>query len=284
MKRFFTLLCICVVIHAAEASDPFDVNLLVNPGAESDGLSNVQTGWTPIVGDASVYKYVLPFGNSANYLDTNDPGPSDRGTNYFWGGTSFNSIMMQQVTIPDTYTNYTDQGRLNCQLSGWLGGYINDGDYATITAVLLDKDYNTLTNLSIGPVTHFDRNDLTGLQFRSTEGDVPAGTRFARVLVEFFLFQGQNNDGYADNISLEFTPTTRITYFSKTNEVYYFTVDNLFTVTTNAIDYQTDMTSNTWTHLTDFVATNATINITATNNTPPSNLFFRISCNFQPNE
>ena len=273
MKRLAVLfLSLCHAVLGAY----FDVNLLTNGGAEADGIGYVQTGWTwnPITdGEPSIQAY----NTSGGWPTSSSPGPSDRGTNFFYGGESPFSFMRQTNHVPDAYTNYLDEGLLNYIFSGWFGGYDTDPDFVFATAQFLDVNSTLLTNRTIGPVTVIQRNNETGLFYRSAEGDVPTGTRKILVTVQFTRFQGTVNDAYADNISVEFTPKTRITYFSKTNDIFYFTIDNLFTPSTNAIDSISYIKSNGWSFVTDFVATNTTMSVTATNSLLPSNLFFRIS-------
>ena len=92
----------------------------------------------------------------------------------------------------------------NWNLSGWLGGYLDQEDRTSVTAIFKDVSGGTLDNGSIGPVTAADRNYLTGFLERTATGLIPVGTRKIQVQIDAIRATGYN-DGYADNLSLVIT-------------------------------------------------------------------------------
>jgi hypothetical protein len=86
-------------------------------------------------------------------------------------------------------------------LTGWLGGWANQGDNALFYVQFLDGSGNELGNSAIGPVTPQDRNNQTGLFFRANEGFLPMGTSNLSFWLSMERLVSGDNDGYADNLS-----------------------------------------------------------------------------------
>lgn len=180
------------------------VNLLFNPGAEADrGMSDQRvhqniSGWlNPGPYGVTVVRYGSPDG----YPAPADPGPDDRGENFFCGGAAATTVATQQVglwPIIDT----VDSGKAVFTLSGWLGGYRDQGDNATVSVRFLDGDFQTLGVGVIGPVGGADRGGATGLVYRETTGWVPGMSRWVEVELVCVRDAGEGNDGCADNLSL----------------------------------------------------------------------------------
>ena len=97
-------------------------------------------------------------------------------------------------------------GGVNATLRGDLGGYLTDGDRATVTVRFRDTGGATVGDmLQIGPVLHSERSNQTTLVPRSTLAAVAPGATDAFVTVLFENFAGLYTDGYADNLSLTLT-------------------------------------------------------------------------------
>ncbi len=146
---------------------------------------------------------VVQYNSPGGYPGDGDPGPNERGLNFFAGGWA----------TTDTYATWDIEvsnlagaidGGARWTLSGWLGGYLDQEDRATVTAIFLDDSGDILNSNTIGPVTASDRSYLTGLLERTSTGSVPAGTRQIQVRVDAVRETGYN-DGYADNLSLIIT-------------------------------------------------------------------------------
>jgi hypothetical protein len=185
--------------RTAEAG--FGVNLIANPDAEAGGPGPTSDtvvavpGWTT-QGNFTIHQYGDPF-----YLTTTSPGPSDRGSNFFYGGPANSSSSGSQIIDESSDIATIKTGRVTYDLSGWLGGYDSQGDNAVLTVTFLGTSNTVLGSASIGPVSNTDRDNISGLLFRDTTGDLPAGTLMIDVQLQMTRLQGSDNDGYADNLS-----------------------------------------------------------------------------------
>lgn len=177
-------------------------NLVDNPGA--DAGAGAPTGyeivpvpnWLPTSGFTAV-----PWDLPGGFPTSSDPGPADRGANFFSGGSNNQvSTASQEISVA-AYAALIDGGGCSYALSGWLGGYASQSDHATLAATFRDGSGAALATVSIGPVTVSDRGSATGLLFRSTNGLLPGGTRSALLVLTMTRFVGSYNDGYADSLS-----------------------------------------------------------------------------------
>ena len=198
-------------------------NLIVNGDAElgqGDPIGNAVGGNIPTIpgwtttGNFSVLKYgatgfsfTNPFGNVVNVTlpATNVPGPSDRGTNLFFGGADRASSSASQLIDVSDLASTIDAGQGAFGLSGWLGGYSTDEDSASLNITFLNQANQFLGIASIASPTPLQRSNTTGLFLQSTDGFVPVGTRQINVLLNATYARGRVNDAYADNISLVVT-------------------------------------------------------------------------------
>jgi hypothetical protein len=176
-------------------------NLIVNGDAEAgpggDG-STVEPapGWTT-TGNFNVIQY-----GQDDYVAPTDPGPPDRGNNFFAGGPNDPlSTASQSVNVSGSAAPI-DGGKAGFQLSGWLGGWDDQEDNAVLTATFKGISGQVLGSASVGPVSAEERHNQTGLLQRSANGVVPKGTRSVDLLLVLTREAGANNDGYADNLSL----------------------------------------------------------------------------------
>lgn len=183
-------------------------NLIFNGDAEfdrgftSNNFDQYASGWDdPGPNQMNILTYDAPNG----FPSASDPGPSDRGDNFFSGGQSEESTMTQLVDVSNLAA-LIDTGEVDFHLSGWLGGYASQDDRTQLTARFLDENESELGSAILPAVTAADRSNQTGLLYRELFGDLPTTTRF----VEFELYAlrtgGGENDGYADNLSFVLTP------------------------------------------------------------------------------
>jgi hypothetical protein len=105
---------------------------------------------------------------------------------------------MQLITLAP---GAASSGKLVYVLSGWLGGYSDQGDDATLYASFEGPNGKAISKSQIGPVTAAQRNG-TELLFRHVSGPVPATTQAVLVQLVMQRFSGSDNDGMADNLSL----------------------------------------------------------------------------------
>lgn len=187
----------------------FNQNLIINGDAESDVGSatgvdiGTVTGFTK-TGEFTVTKYGAVVSSGA-FPALASPGPVNRGLNFFSGGFTNPSVGHQRIDITSVASTI-DLGSTRYELSGFLGGFKDQGDHAVLTANFLNDQDAPLGFAAIGSVTNGDRQNITGLLERSTDGFVPVGTRSIQIALALTRNVGQYNDGYADNLSLTLTP------------------------------------------------------------------------------
>jgi hypothetical protein len=199
------------------ASTLFGANLVVNGNAEAGvgQSSNANppsiSGWTT-TGHLAVVLYGAPGGFPA----ATDPGPADRGKNFFSGGSDDPVSIATQTIDLTNGASTIDAGSVTYSLSGYLGGFANQIDNAKLTATFKGTGGTSVGAATVGPVTAANRNNNTALLLRSASGTLPVGTRTIDVVLTMTRDSGRSNDGYADDISLVLTapapqPTATVT-------------------------------------------------------------------------
>lgn len=180
-------------------------NLLVNGDAElGDGSSDGQVvpipGWK-VTGNLTSVRY----GAFGGFIQLADPGPANRGRNYFVGGPeSPVSTANQQINVAGNAADI-DAGRLNYLATGYFGGFDGQDDRASLALTFRDADGNNLRSVTIGNVNSSDRNGNNGLQGRTLTEQVPAGTRIVQVVLTMQRLVGPYNDAAADNLTFMLT-------------------------------------------------------------------------------
>ncbi len=205
------------VLTALPAQAQFGTNVIVNGNAEAaagstDGSVVSVPGWNTSGSGFTAVQY----GASGGFPLATDPGPADRGSNFFAGGPSNGYSVGTETLDLSSDAALIDGGQVSFTLSGYLGGFSSQGDNAILSATFLSANDQALGGGEIGPVTAADRGDATGLLFRSTDGVVPIGTRGVDVDLQLFRTDGSYNDGYADNLSLVLTPAAAVPEASTT--------------------------------------------------------------------
>jgi hypothetical protein len=177
-------------------------NLLQNPGAEggpgaataADTVAPPSWLTTP---NFTAVQYTAPGSPDATVV-----AQIGGGLNYFAGGQNTAVSTATQVVDVSVAAPEIDAGGARATLSGYLGGFAGQEDFATVDALFLDARGGQLGKLTIGPVTTAQRGGLTTLLPRATEGAVPAATRSVRVVMTSTRQSGSYDDGYLDNLGL----------------------------------------------------------------------------------
>jgi len=184
--RHLMAIALLAAAYSSEAAVVYGSNLVVNGDAEA-GV----TGWTGY----SNYNMFQSVSYGSNWVLPSQPGPSDRGSRMFAGlgqyAVGYQTLDFGTATTQD----------IAYSLTGWLGGWANQGDNALFYVQFLDGSGNELGNSAIGPVTPQDRNNQTGLFFRANEGFLPVGTSNLSFWLSMERLVSGDNDGYADNLS-----------------------------------------------------------------------------------
>lgn len=184
--RFLVATALLAVACSSEAAVIYGSNLVVNGDAEA-GV----TGWTGYTG----YSPFQSVDYGSNWVLPTQPGPVDRGSHMFAGLGQY-AVGYQTLDFGAT----TGQA-ISYSLSGWLGGWADQGDNALFYVQFLDEYNNEVGSSTLGPVTPQDRDNQTGLQYRAADGFIPVGTRSLSFWLSMERLVSSDNDGYADNLS-----------------------------------------------------------------------------------
>jgi hypothetical protein len=187
---------------AGPAPAAFGQNLVFNGDAEynrgfdSNSTQQYAAGWDdPGPGGITLINYLAGGG----FPSPSDPGPADRGDNFFSGGVNAVSTMTQRIDVSNL-SDLIDGGGVDFMFSAWLGGFGAQNDRATVFAQFLDETATQLGAAQLTEVTAAERGNVTKFLLREQLGDLPILTRFIEIELTAMRATGQN-DGYADNIS-----------------------------------------------------------------------------------
>ena len=167
-----------------------------NRGFNSNSTQQYAAGWDdPGPGGITLVNYLAGNG----FPSPADPGPANRGNNFFSGGTNAVSTMTQRIDVSNL-ASAIDSDNLDFTLSAWLGGYSSQNDTASVIAHFLNASNSEIGTAQLAAVTATERGNVTKLLFRERLGDVPTSTRSINIELIATRSTGEN-DGYADNIS-----------------------------------------------------------------------------------
>ena len=183
---------------SADCSRPIALgsNLIANGDAEADigatdHISIVPPSCWAVESNLTIVSYTAP----------GSPPPVS-GHNYFAGGPDTAVSTATQMVDVSSLAFMIDKNIVAVSLEGWVGGYLTDTDKMTVRATFRSQTLQQLGEISIGPVTAFDRNYTTTLQSRSVTTRVPTATRQIVITMAAIREVGTFNDGYADDLSL----------------------------------------------------------------------------------
>jgi hypothetical protein len=185
-------------------------NFIVNGDAESgSGSTNGSVvgtvpGWA-LYNNFTVVKYGAVGPTGEVFPTPVDPGPSNRGTNFFAGGPSLVSDASQSIVLATTDAPAIDQGTATFSLSAYLGGFGTDGARPDIQLTFNNASGQSIgLGVVLGGASASDRGNLTGLLAGSNSGLIPAGTRSIVVLLDMVGIANAYNydNAFADNLEL----------------------------------------------------------------------------------
>lgn len=202
----FGVLALSITVTAGVfAAEIYGTNLVVNgnaeagPGAPSSSAVMKPPGWTT-TGQFTAVKY----GASGGFPDKTDPGPPDRGANFFAGGNVAVSTATQTISLAAAAADI-DKGAVTYALSAWLGGYSTQDDNAKLMLIFKGADGASLGQAQLGPVLAAERKSKSGFLLKKASDTVPKGARSATVTLTMTRAVGTYNDGEADDVSLILT-------------------------------------------------------------------------------
>jgi Phosphoesterase family len=195
----------------AAASAMTTKNLLANGDAELHRCTDDWTaqssvpGWRVVRGAASVLCYSA-FSTAGETAFTPSNAPAGRA---LFAGPGADTAMEQIVDVGAAGAAI-DGGTVGFRLSGWLGGWRDRPERATLTAVFLDATgHATGAPVVIADVDAQARHDSTGLVQRQADGLVPPATRQIVVTVQLLSGMTSFHDAYADNLRLTLSGDVR---------------------------------------------------------------------------
>lgn len=184
--RFLVGAALLAVACSSQAAVVYGNNLVVNGDAEA-GMA----GWSGY----DSYSAFQSVNYGSNWVLPTQPGPVDRGSSMFAGLGQY-AVGYQTLDF-----GVTTAQAISYSLTGWLGGWSNQGDNALFYVQFLDEFDNQVGSSTLGPVTPQDRDNQTGLLYREADGLMPAGTRKLSFWLSMERLVSGDNDGYADNLS-----------------------------------------------------------------------------------
>jgi uncharacterized protein (TIGR03437 family) len=199
--------------EAVLAQGFFGSNLIANGNAEAPNgtqlpfpvTSVLKSGIIDLPNWVRFGAFTLDTYSNDSDLKVTDPGPSDRGSWFFYGGPSNASSSATQDIDVGAAAQQIDTGNVTFAFSAWLGGYVDQDDHMTISAQFLNWQGATLGSSALGQVLAADRNNKDALLQKSQSGAIPVGTRTIRITMQATRLVGLDNDGIADSLSLVLT-------------------------------------------------------------------------------
>lgn len=178
------------------------VNLIVNGDAEAGAGATDSSILVPVPGWAVSGGLTVVRYNEGGAPTADSPGPANRGLNLFIGGANTALSSATQTVKVGAQASLIDAGKVTYTLSGYLGGFADQNDSASLIATFRGAAGASLGKAAIGPVTAVQRNNKTGLGQRSSSGTVPTGTRSIALVLTMIRTDGSDNDASADNLAL----------------------------------------------------------------------------------
>ena len=170
------------------------------PGATNSTDSTEPPGWQRIPSFTAVV-YGTP-----EFPSTSVSAANGGGNNFFAGGPDNgfgDSAAGSQIIDVSGAAPEIDQGNVQATLSADLGGFANQEDSTSLTAVFTDAETGSVNGaLALEAVTPQDRGGETTLIRRTSCTTLTPGARQAYVQLFMQRSTGPYNDGYADNVSV----------------------------------------------------------------------------------
>jgi hypothetical protein len=215
--RHLALTAVCASALGATATQAQGAipqgNVLLNSGGETgpaatDGISHVcPQGWTcsPVPFDQTT---LVRYGTTT-FPSVAESARIGGGNNFFAGGPSNNLSGAEQNVDLGVQPEFT-AGAVKVTFGGCLGGFQDQNDLARVLLTFrTDEDPDGTSpshTVSLNGPTAAERGDKTTFLPVFQTVAVPPTTRSFRFTVSFQRAAIGYNDGYADNLSVEFGP------------------------------------------------------------------------------
>jgi hypothetical protein len=165
---------------------PFIGNqMLLNPGAEKSNPNGQLSGWKALSGTWGPRR--------------SDPAPA-AGTAYFCAGKGPRGELVQLVDLREI-SEIVDANKLKFTFQGKFRSYsARRADTAEAVVEFWNHSPEVLlASKSTGPVS-----SMRGWETKALSDAIPANTRYIRIRLVSVRHDGENNDGYFDDLSLTF--------------------------------------------------------------------------------
>jgi len=190
------------IVNAPSANCQIGTNLIVNGDAEIDQTADGTApnnykvaNWDVEPGNFTVWRY-------SSYMVG---GSSNPGNFYFSGGDNSGTDYGRQYIDVSECASQIDSSSLGYDMSGDFGGWEDQNDRANLNISFLDKYDQPMGSATVGGVLAAERSKITKLIPKSNSGVIPFGTRTIKVELVMTRVTGENNNGYADNLSFFLT-------------------------------------------------------------------------------
>ncbi len=166
-------------------------NIVENPGAEGKLVTGNDSPWARL-------------GYASSMWASGREGTS--GQRMFFGGTTATAYMFQTQYFDSSLFDKIYGGIVYADLSAYLGGWQNQNDRADVEISWFNASGQELSNGQTlrGPGASERGNRTSLLYGKLTNIKVPADARSVEIRIGFHRSAGDDNDGYADEITLAF--------------------------------------------------------------------------------
>jgi hypothetical protein len=181
-------------------------NIVTNGNAELGPAATNETDAPPPQGWNTLPNFTSVVYGTSTFPGFDVSAEIGGGNNFFAGGpdNGFGGSTGATQTIDlSGSAGDLDGNDVNVRLAADVGGFGDQTDYTTISAIFTNEDQSSVTGvLGLQPATPEDRNGVTGFVHRTACVALSPGTRTAIVQAFMQRDSGTYNDGYADNISV----------------------------------------------------------------------------------
>jgi hypothetical protein len=190
-----------------DAATAYGENLLKNGDAEQADADRLPAGWTKPDG------FLAPeYGSIAGEWDRDKPGAPDGGKRYFRLNLTIEQerkATAQKIALTGR-DEEIDQGKIECEIGGWFGGFVEGSHSCFLQVDFLDAAGKKLGTLATDMPKPADlpklAADSASMIERKAAGPVPPGTRalLARLIGINLTFKDDKDEGVvmADNLSV----------------------------------------------------------------------------------
>ncbi len=201
---------VSLVAPESPLSAIFNTNLIPDGDAEVPYAPNY---WVDNEGFTQIVPYGQSCGGMCVFPGPYDPGPTQRGSNFFFLGhttnhSAGNNLWLKNKINVTVIHSAISSGKVHYILSGYFGGQTTQIDAAQLQMFFENSSGGSVgTPVIVGNVSPAQRQYQTGLVYREITGTLPPGTQLINLSLQSGALSGSDyRTGYADNLSLILRP------------------------------------------------------------------------------